>query len=95
MGESMKKFLKSLVLIFIILPATFFLTACGTPTVVNIEKTNTTDNTEKGIEATSSVASDIKEDKITQTETTESSSERQSITEIVCFFIISFLSKKS
>ena len=44
MGESMKKFLKSLVLIFIILPATFFLTACGTPTVVNIEKTNTTDN---------------------------------------------------
>ena len=43
----------------------FSLCGCG-------GKTNTTDNTEKGIEATSSVASDIKEDKITQTETTES-----------------------
>lgn len=40
----MKKFFKSLVLVLIILPATFIFTACGTPTVVDIQKTNTTEN---------------------------------------------------
>lgn len=40
----MKKFFKSLILIFMILPAAFIFTACGTPTVVDIQKTNSTDN---------------------------------------------------
>lgn len=40
----MKKFLKSIVLIFLVLPATFLFSACGKPTVVDIQKTNTTDS---------------------------------------------------
>ena len=39
----MKKFLKSLVLVLIMLPAMFIFTACGTPTVIDIQKTNTTE----------------------------------------------------
>ena len=39
----MKKFFKSLALILLVLPAMFIFTACGTPTVIDIQKTNTTE----------------------------------------------------